>query len=193
MGQLKKWNRFAVDSGDRKLFVSHCNSKLIHSELFAANIHNFRVLWLFFQKLSRKLEYDSSSEGLQQIFSATSRFSAFVILFIFFKVEIDINKHDLYSSIGILAHKCYKCNDSEETSSEFKRISRCKGIDSEEWPDEFLDTTLFELLKERKIKKLSKPNGFVLYVDIGCWHYCPYLNSNIYKSWSYATTNQNQT
>ena len=36
----------------------------------------------------------------------------------FFKVEMDINKHDLYSSKGLLAHKCYKCNNSEETSSE---------------------------------------------------------------------------
>ena len=56
--------------------------------------------------------------GLRQFFSATSRFSALAVLFIFFKVEMDINKHDLYSSKGHLALKCYKCNNSEETSSE---------------------------------------------------------------------------
>ena len=79
---------------------------------------------------------------------------------------MDINKHDLYSSKGLVAHKCYKCYNSEETSSE-ERISRCKGIENEEWLDEFMDTTLFELLIKRKMKILSIPNGFILYVEMG--------------------------
>ena len=48
MGQLKKRKRLVVDSGDLKVFVSHCNSNLVQLEFFGALFWTFRSIW--FQK-----------------------------------------------------------------------------------------------------------------------------------------------
>ena len=77
--------------------------------------------------------------SLQLYFSATSRFSALAIISTFFKVEMDINKHDLYNYNGLLAHKFYKCINSKETSSQIKGLLSDKVIVYEEWPDACLE------------------------------------------------------
>ena len=41
----RRWineKRLVVDSGDRKIFVSHCNSKMTNSHLFGSQNHNFQ-------------------------------------------------------------------------------------------------------------------------------------------------------
>ena len=145
---------------------SPCNSNLIQLE-FLVRCSKLPEVSDFFPKFeSRAWLWSFIRWVYGNFFSNTSRFSALAILFIFFKVDKDINKHDLYSSEGHRAHKGYICNNSEETRSEVKGYSRCKGIDNEEKSDEFMDTTLFEFSIKRKMKMLSEPNGFFLYVEL---------------------------
>ena len=43
----------------------------------------------------------------------------------------------------------------------------CEGCDYEEFPDEFMEAPLFEPLFTRRMKMLSRPDGFMLYRKLG--------------------------
>ena len=110
----------------------------------------------------------------------------------FFDCWVDINKRQLYNSIELYAFKPYISNNFKGATSEYKKVLHCKGYDSQELPDEIMEALLLEPFVTRRMKMLSRPDGFVLCGKL--WvpfflHFWIAL-SNFEK---HATTNQTQT
>ena len=82
---------------------------------------------------------------------------------IFSNVEVYINKQQIYNSNGLYAHKPYISNNFEGAIFEYKEISHCEGYDYEEFPDEIMEAPLSEPFFTRRMKMLSRPDGFMLY------------------------------
>ena len=51
--------------------------------------------------------------------------------------------------------------------SEYKGVLHCEGYDNEKLPDELMETPFFELNFTRRLKMLSRPDGFMLYGKLG--------------------------
>ena len=47
--------------------------------------------------------------------------------------------------------------------SEYKGVLHCEGYDYEEFPDEIMEAPLSEPFFTRRMKRLSRPDGFKLY------------------------------
>ena len=82
---------------------------------------------------------------------------------IFSNVEVYINSQQIYNSNGLYAHKTYISNKFKGAISEYKGVLHCEGYDNEELPDEIMEASLSEPFFTRRMKMLSRPDGFMLY------------------------------
>ena len=86
---------------------------------------------------------------------------------IFSNVEVYINNQLIYNSNGLYAYKSYISNNFKGAVSEYKRVLHYEGYDYEEFPDENMEAPLSEPFFAKRIKMLSRPDGFMLYGKLG--------------------------
>ena len=82
---------------------------------------------------------------------------------VFSNVEVYINNQQIYNSNGLFAHKSCNSNNFKGAISEYKGILHCEGYDYEEFTDEIMEAPLSEHFFTRRMKMLSRPDGFLLY------------------------------
>ena len=91
-----------------------------------------------------------------------------MILFsIFSNVEVYTDNQQIYNSIGLYAHKSCITNNFKGAISEYNGVLHCEGYDYEKFPDEIMEAPLSEPFVTRRIKMLSRPDGFMLYGTLG--------------------------
>ena len=78
-----------------------------------------------------------------------------------------INNRQIYNSNGLYAHKSYISINFQGAISEYKGVLDCEGYDYEELPDEIMEALLSEPFFTRRMKMLSRPDGFILYGKLG--------------------------
>ena len=86
---------------------------------------------------------------------------------IFSNDHVYINNHQIHNSNGLHAHKSYISNNFKGAISEYKGVLHCEGYDYENIPDEIMEAPLSEPFFTRRMKMLSRPNGFMLYGKMG--------------------------
>ena len=86
---------------------------------------------------------------------------------IFSHVEVYINNQQIYNSNGLYARKSYISNNFNGAISENKGVLHCEGYDYEDFPDEIMQAHLSETFFIRRMKMLSRPDGFMLYGKLG--------------------------
>ena len=86
---------------------------------------------------------------------------------IFSNVEVYINNQQICNSNGLYAHKFYISNNFKGAISEYKGVLHCEQYDYQELPDEIMETPLSEPFFTRRMKMLSRPDGFMLYGKLG--------------------------
>ena len=86
---------------------------------------------------------------------------------IFSNVEVYINNQQIYNSNGLYAHKSYISNNFKGAISGYKGVLHCGGYDYEEFPYEIMEAPLSEPFFTRRMKMLSRPDGFMLYGNLG--------------------------
>ena len=84
----------------------------------------------------------------------------------FSNVEVYINNQQTYNSNGLYAHKSYISNNFKAHISENKGVLHCEGYDYEHDPEDN-SNPLPEPFFTRRMKLLSRPGGFMLYVKLG--------------------------
>ena len=85
------------------------------------------------------------------------------ILHSFFSiVEAYINNQQIHNSNGLYSHKSYISNNFKRAISEYKGVLHCEGYEYEEFPDEITEAPLSEPFFTRRMKMLSRPDGFML-------------------------------
>ena len=89
------------------------------------------------------------------------------IFHFFSNVEVYINNQQIYNSNGLYAHKTYISNNFKGAISEYKGVLHCGGYDYEDFPDEIMEASLSEPFSTRRMKMLSRPDGFILYGKMG--------------------------
>ena len=82
---------------------------------------------------------------------------------IFSNAELYINKHQIYNSNGLYAHKSHISNNFKSTLSDYKGVSHCGGYDYEGDPHNLLECPFFT----RRMKLYSRPDCFILYGKLG--------------------------
>ena len=85
---------------------------------------------------------------------------------IFSNVEVYINNQQIYNSNGLYAHKSYIANNFKAAVSEYKGILHCEGYDYEQDPEDIANP-LPDPFFTRRMKLLSRPDGFMLYGKLG--------------------------
>ena len=86
---------------------------------------------------------------------------------IFSNVGVYTNNQQIYNSNGLYAHKSYISNNFKAAISEYKGVLHSEGYDYEEFPGEIMEAPLSEPISTRRMKKLSRPDGFMLYGKFG--------------------------
>ena len=85
---------------------------------------------------------------------------------IFSNVEVYINNQQIYNSNGLYAHKSYISNNFKAAISEYKGVLHCEGYDYEQDPEDIANP-LPDPFFTRRMKLLSRPDGFMLYGKLG--------------------------
>ena len=85
---------------------------------------------------------------------------------IFSNVEVYINNQQIYNSNALYAHKSYISNNFKNAISEYNGILHCEGLDYEQDPED-ISNPLPEPFSTRRMKLLSRPDGFMLYGKLG--------------------------
>ena len=85
---------------------------------------------------------------------------------IFSSVEVYINNQQFYNSNGLYGHKSYNSNNFKGAISEYKGVLHCEGYFYEEFR-EIMEAPLSEPFFTRRMKMLSRPDGFILYGKLG--------------------------
>ena len=85
---------------------------------------------------------------------------------IFSNVEVYINNQQIYNSKGLYAHKSYISNNFKTVISEYKGVLHCEGYDYEQDPED-ISNPLLDPFFTRRMKLLSRPDGFMLYENLG--------------------------
>ena len=81
---------------------------------------------------------------------------------IFSNAEVYINNQQIYNSNGLYAHKSNISNNFKGAISEYKGVLHCEGYDYRKFPDEIMGAPLSEPFFTRRMKMLSRPDGFML-------------------------------
>ena len=84
----------------------------------------------------------------------------------FSNVEVYINNQQIYDSNGLHAHKSYISNNFNAAISEYKGVLHCEGYDYEQDPEDIVNP-LTDPFLTRRMKLLSRPDGFMLYGKLG--------------------------
>ena len=84
----------------------------------------------------------------------------------FSNVEVYINNQQIYNSNGLYAHKSYISNKFKAAISEYKGVLHCEGYDYEQDPKD-ISNPLPDPFFTRRMKLLSRPDGFMLYGKLG--------------------------
>ena len=82
-------------------------------------------------------------------------------------VEVYISNQQTYISKGLYAHKSYFSNNFKGAISEYKGVLHCKWYNYEGFPAEVMEELLSEPFFTRRMKMLSRPDGFTLYGKLG--------------------------
>ena len=85
---------------------------------------------------------------------------------IFSNNEVYINNQQVYNSNGLYAHNSYISNNFYEAITEYKGVLHCEGYDYEQDPEDFAKP-LPDPFLTRRMKLLSRPDGFMLYGKLG--------------------------
>ena len=85
---------------------------------------------------------------------------------IFSNVEVYINSQQIYNSNGLYAHKFYISNNFKAAISEYKGVLHCEGYDYEQDPED-ISNPLPDPFFTRRMKLLSRTDGFMLYGNLG--------------------------
>ena len=85
----------------------------------------------------------------------------------FSNVEAYINNQQVCNTYGLYPNKSHFTNNFKRAKTEYKRVLLCEGYDYEEFPDKILESPLFEPVFTRRMKLLSRPDGFMLYGKLG--------------------------
>ena len=85
---------------------------------------------------------------------------------IFSNVEVYINNQQIYNSNGLYAHKSCISNKFKAAVSEYKGVLHCEGYDYEQGPEDIINP-LPDPIFTRRMKLLSRPDGFMLYCKLG--------------------------
>ena len=81
---------------------------------------------------------------------------------IFSIVEVYLNNQQIYNSNGLYAHKSYISNNFKGAITEYKGVLHCEGFDYEQDPEDIANP-LPDPFFTRRMKLLSRPDGFMLY------------------------------
>ena len=82
-------------------------------------------------------------------------------------VEVYINSQQIYNSNGLYEHNSYFSNNLKGANCEYKGVLHCEGYENEEFFDEIKEAPLSEPFFTRRMKMLSRPDGFMLYGKLG--------------------------
>ena len=82
-------------------------------------------------------------------------------------VELYISNQQTYNSNGLYVRKSYISNNFKGAISEYRGVLHCEGYDYEKFSDEIMEAPSTEPFFTRKMKMLSRPDGFMLYVKMG--------------------------
>ena len=85
---------------------------------------------------------------------------------IFSNVEVYINNQQIYNSNGLYAHKSYISNNFKGAITKYKGVLHCEGYDYEQ-DREDIANPLPDPFFTRRMKLLSRPDGFMLYGNLG--------------------------
>ena len=85
---------------------------------------------------------------------------------IFSIVEVYINNQHIYNSNGLYAHKSYISINVRTAISEYQGVLHCEGHDYEQDPEDNINP-LPDPYFTRRMKLLSRPDGFMLYGKLG--------------------------
>ena len=85
---------------------------------------------------------------------------------IFSKNEVYINNQQIYISNGLYAHNYYISKNFKAAISEYKGVLHCEGYEYEEDPED-ISNPLPDPFFTRRMKLLSRPDGFILYGKLG--------------------------
>ena len=77
-----------------------------------------------------------------------------------------IDSQQIYNSNGLYAHKFYILNNFNAAISEYKKVLHCEGYDYEHDLEVF-SNPLPDPFFTRRMKLLSRPDGFMLYGNMG--------------------------
>ena len=80
--------------------------------------------------------------------------------------EVYINNQQISNSNGLYAHKSYISNNFKTAISEYKGVLHWEGYDYEQDPED-ISNPLPDPFFTRRIKLLSRPDGFMLYGNLG--------------------------
>ena len=85
---------------------------------------------------------------------------------VFSNVEVYINNRQIYNSNGLYAHKSHTSNNFKGAITEYKGFLHCEGYDYEQDPEDVANP-LPDPFFTRRMKLLSRPDGFMLYGKLG--------------------------
>ena len=85
---------------------------------------------------------------------------------IFANVEVYINNQQIYKSNGLYANKSYISNNFKAAIFEYKGVLHCEGSDYEQDPEDIANP-LPDPFFTRRLKLVSRPDGFMLYGKMG--------------------------
>ena len=86
---------------------------------------------------------------------------------IFSNVEVYINNQQFFKSNELNGYNVYISINFKGAIIKNKRVLHCEGYDSEERPDEITDAPSSEPCFTRRMKMLSRHNGFMLHCKVG--------------------------
>ena len=85
---------------------------------------------------------------------------------IFSNVEVYINNQQISNSNGLYAHNSYISNNFTGAINEHKGVLHCEGYDYVQDPEDIANP-LPDPVFTRRMKLLSRPDGFMLYDKLG--------------------------
>ena len=85
---------------------------------------------------------------------------------IFSNVEVYITNQQIHNSNGFYAHKSYISNNFKAAISEYKGVLHFEGYDYAQDPED-ISNPLPDPFFTRRMKLLSRPDGFMLYGKVG--------------------------
>ena len=89
-----------------------------------------------------------------------------IMLSIFSSVEVYISNQQIYNSNGFYAHKSYISNNFKAAISEYKGVLHFEGYDYEQDAED-ISNPLPDPFFTKRMKLLSRPDGFMLYGKLG--------------------------